>query len=60
MAVQKSFFKGSRLFSSEQERTWTLRCSCPLRVEIVTVLGLSLGLAARGGGEGVLPLCKSC
>lgn len=53
MAVQKSFFKGSRVFSSEQEQTWTLRCYCSpcLGWEIVTILGLSLGLAAWGGGR---------
>lgn len=51
MAFQKSFFKGSRIFSSKQEQTWTLRCSPCLEWEIVTVLGLSLCWAAWGEGR---------
>lgn len=52
MAFQKSFFKGSRLFSSEQEQTQTLRsyCSPCFGWEIVTVFGFSLGLATLTGG----------
>lgn len=53
MAFQKSFFKGSRIFSSKQEQTWTLCCYCSpcLEWEIVTVLGLSLCWSAWGEGK---------
>jgi hypothetical protein len=57
MAFQKSF-KGSRLFSFEQEQepeqTWTLHCFCcsGLGWNIVTIRGFSLGL---GWGGGIVP-----
>ena len=56
MAFQKSFFKGSRLFSSEQEQTGTLHCYCypGLGWKTVTTLSLSLGLAGLGRKESSL------